>query len=222
MKILALDASTKACSVSLLVDDRFYTQFEMAPQRHANLILGMVERVFEQANISGSALDALAFSDGPGAFTGVRIAAGVVQGLAFGWQKPVISVTSLEALAWQAWQQTQVSPVFASLDARMQELYCQVCTIEQGHLSSEPPKLLTEQGALAFLNSNPADLGIGDIGPEFPAVVDALPKWIEAYPSAEAVAAVASQRIHDAKPVTEQVPVPVYLRNDVAEKPRAV
>lgn len=222
MRILALDASTKACSVSLLVDGRFYTQFEMAPQRHANLILGMVEKVLQQADITGESLDALAFSDGPGAFTGVRIAAGVVQGLAYGWQKPVISVTSLEALAWQAWQQTQVSPVFAGLDARMKELYCQVCTIEQGCLSSESPKLLAEQDALSFLNSSPVELGVGDIRSEFPAVADALPQWVDAYPSAEAVAAIASQRIQDAKPVTEQVPVPLYLRNDVAEKPRAV
>ena len=102
MKILALDTATEACSAALLCGDNVYERHEIAPWRHAELILPMVDAVLALAGVGLNELDAIAFGRGPGAFTGVRIAAGVTQGLALGAGLPVIPISSLAALAQPA------------------------------------------------------------------------------------------------------------------------
>lgn len=121
--ILALDTSTPACSVALLVDGVMMDDFRLAPRKHNELILPMVDQMLAQAQLSLSDLDAIAFARGPGSFTGLRIAAGVVQGLAYGADLPVIPVSTLAALALDGFQQTGDSHWLAALDARMGEIY---------------------------------------------------------------------------------------------------
>ena len=121
MKILALDTSTEACSAAVLCDGSVYERHEIAPRRHAELILPMVDTVLAQAGIGLDGLDAIAFGRGPGAFTGVRIAAGVTQGLALGAGLPVIPVSSLAALAQPALGNGAI--VVPATDARMGEVY---------------------------------------------------------------------------------------------------
>jgi tRNA threonylcarbamoyladenosine biosynthesis protein TsaB len=118
-KILALDCSTEFCSVALLLGGEIIERNEHAGQRHSELILTMVDTVLAEGGLTLSQLDAVAFSAGPGSFTGLRIGCGVAQGLAFGANLPVIAVPTLLALA----QATDARRVLSVLDARMGEVY---------------------------------------------------------------------------------------------------
>jgi tRNA threonylcarbamoyladenosine biosynthesis protein TsaB len=216
--ILAVETSTQACSACLKRGEDVYLEYELAPQKHADRLLPMVDSVLKQAGIRPGEIDALAYGEGPGAFTGIRIAAGVIQGLAFAWQKPVVSVSTLEALAWQGYQASGQAQWWACLDARMQELYVQSCRIESGVLASDSAQLVSEVQALAMINDSGISQGVGDIDQVFPAIQAAFGHWELALPSAEAVAAIAAQRPEQAFDVEEVLPQPVYLRNDVADK----
>ncbi|BCX89968.1 tRNA threonylcarbamoyladenosine biosynthesis protein TsaB [Methylomarinovum tepidoasis] len=123
MKILALETATEACSAALYRDGRVCERFEVAPRRHAELILPMMTGLLEEAGLTLRELDALAFGRGPGAFTGLRIAAGVAQGTALGAGLAVVPVSTLAALAAEALAQTPVAYAVAALDARMGEVY---------------------------------------------------------------------------------------------------
>ncbi|CBL46432.1 Hypothetical protein HDN1F_28490 [gamma proteobacterium HdN1] len=118
-----MDTSTEACSVALCVGEREFFRYELAPRLHTALVLPMVTAVCEEAGIALSAIEAIAFARGPGAFTGLRIAAGVVQGLAYGLQVPVISVSTLAVMAHRAWRERGWNAVHTAIDARMGEVY---------------------------------------------------------------------------------------------------
>jgi tRNA threonylcarbamoyladenosine biosynthesis protein TsaB len=132
MKLLALDTATEACSAAVWVDGTVLERYELAPRRHAALILPMIEAVLAEANLSPLQLDAIAFGRGPGAFTGVRIAVGIAQGIAFAADLPVIPISTLAALALGAAQETGYSRIAAALDARMGEVYWGVYAVADG------------------------------------------------------------------------------------------
>ncbi|MBI4005241.1 MAG: tRNA (adenosine(37)-N6)-threonylcarbamoyltransferase complex dimerization subunit type 1 TsaB [Gammaproteobacteria bacterium] len=121
MKLLALDTSTEACSAALYVNGETISRFELAPRRHAELILPMIDDVLSEAEFSLKQLDALGFGRGPGAFTGVRIATSITQGLAFATDLPVVPVSSLAALAQGT--KDKADYIIAAIDARMREIY---------------------------------------------------------------------------------------------------
>jgi len=122
-KILAIDTSSENCSVALFSQNRITSECESAPRNHTQKILPMVESVVASQNLSLKDLDALAFGCGPGSFTGIRISAGIAQGLAYGLSCPVYPVSSLEALALQCFRLTGEKRVFVAIDARMDEVY---------------------------------------------------------------------------------------------------
>jgi tRNA threonylcarbamoyladenosine biosynthesis protein TsaB len=121
--LLALDTATEACSVALLHDGKVLSHYEVIPRLHAQRLLPMIKTLLAEAGIGLSALDAIAFGRGPGAFTGVRIAIGVVQGLAFGLDRPVLPVSNLAVLAQRAFREQGAQQVAAAIDARMDEVY---------------------------------------------------------------------------------------------------
>ena len=119
MNLLALDTSTEFCTVALECSGRMLFKEEHAGQRHSERVLPMIDALLDDAGIKPVDLQAIAFASGPGSFTGLRIACGVAQGLAFALDIPVVAVGTLEALAERAEGQR----VAACLDARMGEVY---------------------------------------------------------------------------------------------------
>ena len=119
MNLLAIETSTELCSVALLRDAELFVEEALAENRHSELLVPMLHRLLERAGLQARHMDAFAFGQGPGSFTGIRIACGVVQGLAFAVGRPVVPVPSLLALA----EQTHEARVVTALDARMGEAY---------------------------------------------------------------------------------------------------
>ena len=123
MKLLAFETATEACSVALYIDGEIRERFEIAPKQHTQLALPWAEQLLAEAGIKKSQLDAIAVGIGPGAFTGVRLAVALVQGIALALDKPVVPISSLAALAMQA-ADLKTEKILAAIDARMGEIYC--------------------------------------------------------------------------------------------------
>ncbi len=123
MKLLALDTSTEACSVALLINDNVISRFTVQPNQQSKLILPMIEEVFAEAGCVVSSLDAIAFGCGPGSFTGLRIAASVTQGIALAHDLSVIPVSSLQTMAQAAYQEWGYKKILSAIDAHVQALY---------------------------------------------------------------------------------------------------
>ncbi|MDX2352992.1 tRNA (adenosine(37)-N6)-threonylcarbamoyltransferase complex dimerization subunit type 1 TsaB [Stutzerimonas xanthomarina] len=132
--LLALDTATEACSVALLHDGRVLSHYEVIPRLHAQRLLPMIQTLLSEAGISLSAVDALAFGRGPGAFTGVRIAVGVVQGLAFALERPVLPLSTLATIAQRAHREQGAEQVAVAIDARMDEVYWGCYRLQQGEM----------------------------------------------------------------------------------------
>lgn len=226
MRLLALDTATEACSAALYVGGECAERFEVAPREHANLILGMVESLLAEAGVSLRDLDALAFSRGPGAFTGVRIGVGVAQGLGFGADLPLVPVSTLTALAHGAWRAYGVSSVVAALDARMGEIYWAACSVvgegqvvvQREYVSS--PKDVHVAGSGWF----GAGSGWASYQDELMARVGVAPNATDTnlYPRARDVAALGVTLFGEGAQVAAAQAQPVYLRDQVAKKSSGV
>ena len=121
MKLLAVDTSTERCSVALGLDGIVTDRAVTTPRGHADLVLPMVDELLSESGTTLAELDAIAYGRGPGAFTGIRIAVSVVQGLAFGANLPTVGISDLAAIAFAAVDRP--SRVLVAMDARMGEVY---------------------------------------------------------------------------------------------------
>ncbi|WP_218418402.1 tRNA (adenosine(37)-N6)-threonylcarbamoyltransferase complex dimerization subunit type 1 TsaB [Alteromonas lipotrueae] len=135
MKILAIDTATEACSVALNTGDAVVSRFEICPQQHSQRLLPMLDEVLKDAGLVLADLDLLAFGRGPGSFTGVRIATGMIQGLSLGSGLKVAGVSTLAAMAQQAVISKQATWVVCATDARMGEVYFAMYKSGNGLLS---------------------------------------------------------------------------------------
>src|SRR5690606_12153575 len=122
---------TEACSCAVLHKDIIHERHELVPRQHTRLLLPMVQQLLQECGLEFAELDAIAFGKGPGSFTGLRIAAGVTQGIAFAANLPVIPVSTLAALALQG-SDGKDTLVFSCLDARIEELYWGWYRVYQG------------------------------------------------------------------------------------------
>lgn len=225
MRLLAIETSTIACSVALSVDGHVSERYELAPQRHAELVLPMAESLLAEAGLELAALDAVAFARGPGAFTGLRIAAAVTQGLAFGAGLPVIPVSTLAALAQGAAGEHGADRVLAAMDARMNEVYWGAFgTGEDGLVHALGAECVCPPEQVPVLDGD-GWFAAGDGWAAHGAALEArfgvrLTGRDEArYPRARDVArlALAVHRREGGLPAEQALPV--YLRDRVAKKP---
>lgn len=224
--LLAFELATEACSVALWHDGRLLARHEAAPRRHAELALPWAEALLAEAGVAKSQLDALAVGVGPGAFTGVRLAISLVQGIALGLDRPVVPVSTLAALA-QPFLAEGV--VLAAIDARMGELYVGEFAADADGLpkaSTEEALLPVGAAAAALLARWPAtDLGRVGVGTGFAAgggvwcaaLADRLARIeAEALPTASAVARIAAPAWARGMAVAPERLEPTYLRDKVA------
>jgi tRNA threonylcarbamoyladenosine biosynthesis protein TsaB len=222
-RLLVIDTSTEACSVALAIDADVIEVTEIIPRQHTHRIMPMITQVLAQADVSIKQLDAIAFGRGPGAFTGLRIAAGVVQGLAFGANLPVIPISTLAALAQGAWREFKTDYVVSAIDARMSEVYWACYQQQDGLMQligneqiSSPPSV-TVDGVLADVQW----LGVGT-GCEFQTQfqLTMTESYVDRYPKAVDMLPLAQDLFARGLVMSAQEAIPVYLRDSVAQKPQ--
>ncbi len=241
MKILAIDTSTEACSAALLIDGETTSHYQLAPREHSRLILKIIDQLLSDAKVSVSSLDAIAFGRGPGSFMGLRIAAGVVQGIAFAHDIPVIPISTLKTMAQRAYQQTGVENVLVAIDARMDEVYWAAYSLvdNQWVLDGEEcvisPDKIQLPSMLSVQDKTWVAAGTGwdsyskrllaGVDKDEDSVSDKKFKpaeiLIDCFPSAEVMVKLAVQEWEAGNTITAAHAIPVYLRNDVAKKPKA-
>jgi tRNA threonylcarbamoyladenosine biosynthesis protein TsaB len=224
MNILALDTSTEACSAALWQDGAVLWRQQLAPRQHAQLILQMLDELLAEADQSLGMMDAIAFGRGPGAFTGVRIAAAVTQGMAYSVDLPVVPVSSLAALAHGAWRETQHGHILTAMDARIHEVYWAAYHVSQEGQADLAVEEAVQAAAAVTLPDGHDWYGVGS---GFAAYEDALlaacdDKLVghaaQYFPLARDVAALAAAQVRLGNVVPAEQALPVYLRDKVAEK----
>ncbi|MCG6859834.1 MAG: tRNA (adenosine(37)-N6)-threonylcarbamoyltransferase complex dimerization subunit type 1 TsaB [Chromatiaceae bacterium] len=224
MKILAVDTSGEACSAALLIGTELSQRLEREPRRHGELILAMMDGILAEAGIALRQLDALAFGRGPGSFTGVRIAASVVQGAAYGADLPVVPVSTLAALAQGHFRRSGSLRVLAAFDARMGELYWGAYRLGDGDLmrsagaeevASAEDVVLPEDGTWSGVGSgwNPyGEVLRRRLGSRLLAVTT------DAICESRDVALLAAAELSAGRSVPAERALPVYLRERVAAR----
>lgn len=220
MNLLAIETATEACSVALLHGGALIDRSEMAPRRHAELVLPMAEALLSEAGIARKQLDVIAVGRGPGAFTGVRLAISVAQGLALALDIPVVTVSSLAALAMQA--PHNGAATLAVIDARRSEIYAGVFRFDANGLADP----LDEERVIAASELPlPEAAAWNVLGSGWNAYRDVIserlpdaPRWTDGhrYPQACDVARLAGPLFAAGNALPPEQALPVYLRDKVA------
>lgn len=227
MKLLAVETATEACSAALYIDGEITERFALAPKEHTKLILPMIDGLMADAGLTPLDLDALAFGCGPGSFTGVRIATGIIQGIAFGADLPVVPVSTLAAIAQDFFDHNDDDlndkMAFVAMDARMGEIFWGVYQRnEPGYAELIGREAVTPAEMIEFPDS--AGVGIGSgwgvyrhelmtqlAGRANRCQTDLLPR-------AGAIARLGAKGFEQGLAVPVEKAMPVYLRDKVAKK----
>ena len=219
--LLAIDTATEFCSIALMRAGRVVERTEHVGQSHSSLVLPWIEAMLGGSGLKLADCDAIAFGAGPGSFTGLRIACGVAQGLAWGAVKPVVPIGNLAAMAFVAAAGADgPRRVACAIDARMQQAYWAVFDVSGLQVSEVSPPALTDAATLA-----------GNIRAFAPAIVagNALRVFADSWPagheelmpdlraSAGAIAALAARAWVEGRAVTPAEARPLYVRDRVAQ-----
>jgi len=223
MKLLAVETATEACSAALYCDGSIIERYQIAPQQHTRLILPMIESLLAEAGLQRQDLHALAFGCGPGSFTGVRIATGIIQGIAFGLDLPVVPVSTLAALAQDFFDRHDAHTAFVAMDARMSEIFWGVYQRNpDNHAELCDKEVVTPAHLIEFPPLNGSGVGSGwgvyadVLGGCLTGLVGAC--YPDYLPRAAAVAKLGMYGFDHGLAVTVDEALPSYLRNNVAKK----
>lgn len=219
MRILAIDTSSEYCTAALWLDGEVEARAALAGQRHSELLLGMVDELLVGRGLCVRDLDGIAFGEGPGSFTGLRIACGITQGLAFAAGLPVLGISTLLAMA----EATQASRVVCCLDARMHEIYHAAYEKSgDGWKTVHAPGLYAPAAAPQL----PVGAWFG-CGSGFAAYREALMQRYEGrlsavdpdlYPSARDIVRLAVPQFEQGRGMDAASAAPLYIRDKVALK----
>ena len=225
-KLLSIETSAESCSVALSIGKNSWERFEHAPRRHAELILPMVSSLLAEAELELGQLDGIAFGRGPGSFTSLRIGIGVVQGLAWGADLPVVPVSSLAAVAQAALERglpPGVSRICVAMDARMQEVYTADFEVDvDGFVIPAGAERVCPPGDVCSeYTAGVCAAGNGfEVYPELEKLAGELGLCIpDCWPRAGVISRLAARWLESNKPLPAAQAQPVYIRNKVANKP---
>lgn len=225
MKILAVETATEACSAALYDGEEVLERYQFAPREHNNLILPMIESLLAEAQWQMRDIEGLAFGAGPGSFTGVRIATGVIQGLALGLDLQVVGVSTLAALAEDGMREMNVKEALSAIDARMGEVYWGVYqAAEQGHVIRVGEELVIDPKQVP-IPLEPFALGVGSGWATYQDVLSSRlhtpPKHLlpDRFPRARSIARLGLEGFRQGLDVPVTAAQPTYLRDNVAKKP---
>jgi len=227
MKILALDTSTAACSVAILSNEQLVSEHIVQARGHANMVLDMVEALLLKAKIGLSDLDVISFGQGPGSFTGLRIAAGVCQGIAYSQNIQVIALSSLRILAQGVFRETGYNNIAVLQDARMSEVYWG-CYIERNGIMELNGVENVSKPELIQLDNTKDWYSVGEALVAYQARLN-LPESTEIlgnkavskefiYPNAIDMIALTQHEFEQNNSIKAEDVNPVYIRNKVASK----
>lgn len=150
MKILAIDTAAEVCSVALTNGTEIIERFTAEPRRQAQVLLPYIDELLAEANMTLTQLDAIALSNGPGSFVGLRLGAGIAQGLAFASDLPVIPVSSLAVLAQAAYREKKSENVLVAVNAHMQEVYYGIYAAQKGVMHAVEADSLCQPDVIAI------------------------------------------------------------------------
>ena len=217
MKILAVETSTEYCSAALSIDGEIDSRGTRAGQRHSDLLLGMVDELLATRGLHLRELTGIAFGEGPGSFTGLRIACGSVQGLAFGAGLPVAGVGTLLAMA----AGTSADRVVCCVDARVREIYHGAYEKRRGTWHAVHAPSVCAPAAAPQLTG--ADwLACGSGFAVYREVLETLYAGQlagiepERFPHAREIAQLAAPLFENGETVSAEQAAPLYLRDKVA------
>ena len=214
MKLLALETANEQCSVSLIDENQtLFFQLDSRAKAQTKSILPMIDAAFQQTDIQISELDAIAFSRGPGSFSGVRINAAVTQALAWSNDLPVIPVSTLQALAQAAYRLSNLTKVTAVLDARMNEVYIANYQIDEHGImqAQDDEQLLSYVAAAEYQKFALVGSGATCINPN-------CTEFANIHATAEDIATIAREQALKQQWVGAELALPVYLRDNAWKK----
>ncbi|UZE97135.1 tRNA (adenosine(37)-N6)-threonylcarbamoyltransferase complex dimerization subunit type 1 TsaB [Alkalimarinus alittae] len=235
--ILALDTSSEGCSAALIKEGHVTSAYEVVPRDHTRKIIPMIQQVLKDSGTRADELDAIAFGRGPGSFTGLRIAAGVTQGLAYGLGIKVVPVSTLEAMALEAFMVGGHQQVVTAIDARMDEVYWGAFEIADNKVIAIQPECVSKPEQVALAEGRFDGVGSASVG-QFSGVgsgwsfIQRMPETVQnrvavvdeaLMAKAEYIAKIADSKFSASGGASDDIvsaefAIPVYLRDTVTWK----